>query len=1549
MKNKTLRLFTAILSLLILTVCAFACAITASFTLKQKEYWLDRYEEVVVELEKGDSSALTWISANENIVTVEAGRLIAQGKGKTTVSVSDGKTTEEIAVTVRNSGVRPKIGFTELNAYVGVPTEIPGLLNYGGKDMYASIQYTVELEDNSYMRVDGNTIEGLTVGEVKGTISATWKGLKLSQNVTFHVYESVYMTTESDTVEIHNVDSKLGKAPLGIHLFELDDEISELIEYNIASGEEFIRIEDGMVYAKAEGQAEVVATYSKNGINATASVQVNVLPNYVEGEMVKPITPYQDKITYEPCTQSVGGRQSDNMYAYCAGETVKSDNCFEHRVVNKDVDVKIMDLYRTGYRYFTFDVYYTSNENLMVGCHNKTYWLGVGNVFRSDYLRIITDGKVTNCLEKNKWNTLCYDLRGLWEIGYGLPANIFYFVNDATSVSYIMNVRYYLDDKFIPDENRVYEDKGDYVQATNDEFDIAVPVSKSYSTKTGEPAIVVTEDSVPTYAPYEGDVDGRTDAYLYYTQSVGKETNALVVSTSMNTTYADGIWRMSQKGDYLAWDIYPQEGSTITFSMNGGKKTIAVQVGETNVFEEESWFTVIKDGKKQSVLTAGEWQTVVIAFVDNYDDTSALSNITFSVNEANVSTYVANVRYYKNNSFIPTAYADEKYAPYIVGEGEGVTLGRMETGSFKGAYEYVNANENGGALSFKGIKTEDGAAGAFFTQGYKFIKYYLYLDSNVQSITISATGANHFTETLAIGEDLPTSRMYVFNADEMRAAAMSMGKWYTLYIPVEYTDGDEIPEITFSVNGGTQDVPAKAYMKYVTFEHAVNVPTLNAGSFVSHLVALEYQKDGEFAGSWKYINKSCGGDEGVTKNWGESGVSFSRVCDATSNKPGAYFKEGYQWVKVDFYMTDSVSSFSIRFSAGKNNAYWIQNIPLNDLVAENVYVTDLDGERLNRVPVGEWFTLYVPVDILSVDDNYYMVSVYTNGGSEETPAIAYVKNIKYLMSYDIPAYPVDPVEPDSSAVSVHLRMDGNAVVSGMSLEMQKDGDFAGAYKYVNGQLGRAGNYSHKYGELGLAFNEVYNANLGYNAELQPFFTMGYQYVKLDFYAESSVYSIDFRNGNTANVDWLMEVKSGVAFTSSVFEIYDANGAKVNKWTAGEWYTLLIKPIEGNMLFVQTNAQTADSEAPVMYVKNLSYETENPFVRKTMVVNTAFASLEMQTEGDFAGAYKYTNTSLGTVAGKYGDAGIHFDEIFNANTGHSTAFTDAGYQYVVLDFYATESVYSISLVENWMSSADRVFTLTVNDTLVSDMFAIYDANGNRVDKWTVGAWYTLVIKPHEEAQGGWTYPLRIQTNAETNASEAPVMYVKNLSYKAENPYAPKTENATLYVRGDKGQHNKIVYQKEGDFANCWKFENGNYTSETQSGFMFDKLQLANGTRITDFFDGGYQYIVLQFYVETATVDSLDLRHGDKTDRYFTNGTSCEKSNGEVFTVYDAEGNVVTALNAGEWYTLVIKPELYTDGKASGVYINLREMDSTQTVPVMYVKDASYSVEKPYAEN
>ncbi len=438
--------------------------------------------------------------------------------------------------------------------------------------------------------------------------------------------------------------------------------------------------------------------------------------------------------------------------------------------------------------------------------------------------------------------------------------------------------------------------------------------------------------------------------------------------------------------------------------------------------------------------------------------------------------------------------------------------------------------------------------------------------------------------------------------------------------------------------------------------------------------------------------------------------------------------------------------------ASKEYSYTVEHIAL-----------DSKGNVLEvfESTTGEKKTLGTTV---SVEANEYIDYTYDESLSTASDII-YANNRTALKMY----YKLD------STIEPHLRQENNAIITGMSLEKETEGDFAGAYKYVNGQLGRAGTYKDRWGELGVAFNEIYNANEGYiDAEHQTFFDKKYQYVKLDFYAESSVYSFDFRHGSSTSEGWLQELKADSTFSSnSVFEIYDKNGEKVNKWTAGEWYTLVIKPTQGAMLFLQTNAESSTSEAPVMYIKNLAYRTVHPF-------------------------------------------------------------------------------------------------------------------------------------------------------------------------------AKTQESANLYIRTDKGSNHSVAYQTEGDFAGCWKFTNGNYTTETQCGFMFDQLQQSNGTRITTFFDNGYQYISLQFYVATSTVDSIDLRHGNKTDRYYTDGKACEQNNGDIFTIYDADGNKVTTLTAGAWYTLVIKPEKDAEGSASaGVYINLRETDNSQEAPVMYIKNPTYLVGNPFA--
>ena len=117
MKRNILRIFIPLLVCImaLFTACQGKEG-SPSFVLAETNYWLDRYEELDVKLTEGDAALLEWESADESVVTAEKGRLIAQGVGATTVTVSDGDFSQEISVRVRNSGVKPKIGFDEFDA-----------------------------------------------------------------------------------------------------------------------------------------------------------------------------------------------------------------------------------------------------------------------------------------------------------------------------------------------------------------------------------------------------------------------------------------------------------------------------------------------------------------------------------------------------------------------------------------------------------------------------------------------------------------------------------------------------------------------------------------------------------------------------------------------------------------------------------------------------------------------------------------------------------------------------------------------------------------------------------------------------------------------------------------------------------------------------------------------------------------------------------------------------------------------------------------------------------------------------------------------------------------------------------------------------------------------------------------------------------------------------------------------------------------------------------------------------------------------------------------
>lgn len=532
-------------------------------------------------------------------------------------------------------------------------------------------------------------------------------------------------------------------------------------------------------------------------------------------------------------------------------------------------------------------------------------------------------------------------------------------------------------------------------------------------------------------------------------------------------------------------------------------------------------------------------------------------------------------------------------------------------------------------------------------------------------------------------------------------------------------------------------------------------PLVEAGkgtytSFVS--VTPTTQSDNSV--TYTYENQTSGkdGDKSTNQNWGESGMYFPHAYDTRLNanqQRNVFFSKGYKYVRFDAKF-ENATSYSIRVE----NTFYHKNFgDAYDAKSGIVRVVNRANTIVTTIAKDVWYTFYLQPTM----GKAWMM--WANGGSAETPSIMEIANVEYLE--ELPNY----------NVNLHMRINGQLPERDASLEYKVDGDFAGAWKYTNGTLGTTNGV---WGEAGIFFNEIYNGNTGYGAG-QTFFNNGYKYVKLDFYAEESVYSISMQNAWSVGANYRHLTANTTLPANTAFAIYDADGNKVDKWTAGAWYTLVIKPDTANPVFrIQTNAETKTSEAPVMYVKNVSYEKAKPFPTTTLSVNTAKASLEMQTEGDFAGAYKYTNWSLGRGTNQSNGTGIYFNEVFSSgNGGANQTFFNDGYQYIVFDFYAEESVYSLELqIGSWSVNGNTwIEQVTAGKTFNSDYVSIYNQNGEKVNSWTAGEWYTMVIKPLQcPAANAWEYPLNIQTNAQTATSAAPVMYVKNATYAAEFPFA-----------------------------------------------------------------------------------------------------------------------------------------------------------------------------------
>ncbi len=1149
------------------------------FAFVNEHIWLDRYEEKIPELAEGDIQTLTFTSQNTEIVSVKDKKLIAEGVGETTVTASNGKQEVALTITVNDSGTTPRLFYETgkgAEAYLGVSVPMYISIRYNGEITLMEYTYDeVEIADGSKATFENGNIRGLALGKTTVNVSVNYKGLQLRlDNVELTVKQQSYVEFTEEEITLYNVrKGKLGKYELNAQAYYRGDlvEGSE-ISYSVSVGGDVVTIEEGFVRAIGVGEGTVLATYNGNGVTATKELKVKVLPNYIEEEFVSPTGDGSGTTAayYQPYEGEIGGRTGVMEYHPGASLTMNSSgnypDAFAHRVCQPKSAGTIIQVVRQGKEFFAFDVYYGSNSSTYIGCHTIVSWLNVNSYFRCDWFKILNEeGEVINYLPKNEWVTFVYDLRAFFDSGLHNPCGFWFMNTDKNNSCYLDNIRWYLDDAFMKSENLVYEDKGEYKQATNDEFDVFYP----------------NQTAAPAYQAGGG--AGRVSAYVYQTKAASAANSALVVATSLNRNYDQGFYWLRKKGASLSFDFYVESGKTLTLSMfynssSAKHKEAIIDLGGTDLAAYFGWLKIVKDGKVCSTVEKGNWYTAYIDYKKNYDKTCSSSRILFALAGNGDKAYIDNVRYWKTEpAFAETSYEKESNYPYASG---GEITWDVSLREFDFAYYKVAATSDNNKLQFNAIRTPDGQTGSFFGGNDRYLKTKLYVKSGVSALKVGVSGGGleAYEKILTVGQPLPTG-VTLIDGDGRTARSLEEGEWYSLYIPVTVTGTVSAPDVYLTATGGTQTNPSILYLATTQCVSEENAPYLvNTGRGTE----LTYQKEGNFAGAYQFTSTSPGDDSGG--NYGDGAVTFAGVTEVRDGTiyGGRFFHDGYKWVKTDLYLDESVKYLSIRSTDAKFNtaqgdvtSYWKQKIAVGSALASDVHLY-VDGVKATKLQTGIWYSLYIPVTYSDADKVVYpYVCIYTSGNDKENPSSMYLKNIEYLMEKPNIPYLYLPT----------------AAVGKATLHYLTEGEFAGAYEYATTVEGDAGSTAGDYGNKnGIRFSEVESGE-------RSFFTDGKKWIKVEVYFVENITSVSVRiTGDGITQNWKQKVS--LDNTSSLW-LYDAQGNSVTSAQKGVWYSLYLPVNYTNVetvlqgyscIAVYLNGGTVAAPAK-MYARNVEYLVE----------------------------------------------------------------------------------------------------------------------------------------------------------------------------------------------------------------------------------------------------------------------------------------------------------------------------------------------------------------------
>lgn len=436
-------------------------------------------------------------------------------------------------------------------------------------------------------------------------------------------------------------------------------------------------------------------------------------------------------------------------------------------------------------------------------------------------------------------------------------------------------------------------------------------------------------------------------------------------------------------------------------------------------------------------LVTGQWYTVVYD-LSTYTDGWSMMGFSINATANGQKAYLRNFAYHTTANLLPNGTYDARHPigevedPEVTDEkddflnkliigSKAVSVKKVANGDFAGSYKIRSqTTASSGTISFNDIHNNAFEPQGFFTEGYHYIKFDIYIASgNGLGICNWIKGvdgkADVKLETTITPDTSTHDTVRIYN-ERGNLSALKQGGWYTVLVDVPY-DENNLPEWDLFYIGlpGSKYVPAIGYVR--NFEYLKADPEIvgdsskiaqeltTAASLVKQAEAIDGVEE-----AYLYTNN--------TANWYAGRLDF---------KPETYYNKA---VALKVRYNDAARLF---FSINYVNSYDRNNWTFD----KNIHHFTLSGEYVKTPVENVWYELVID---LTATGNRDWMNYITMDATGATGKGAYIADLRILdeRPFDIP-------EEDTSNIAKHIARADESTI-------EKVGTYEGvenAYKYTN--------------------------------------------------------------------------------------------------------------------------------------------------------------------------------------------------------------------------------------------------------------------------------------------------------------------------------------------------------------------------------------------------------------------------------------------------------------------------------------------------------------------